>query len=213
MRRAFSVERCIDAGGDFLLIGIGGQFLGLGDAEQRLALDIGAHNDRARHRLEPRRDCPREHGLAGAGKAADGDEFRRRRRDRLEGQGEVAARRARNRRPLRGRRKLHARGSDLGADRRAHRQKERQRSKRVEVVGAPRLGKIAVEHDARRPRESALEEVHQQEGEVIEDVARRDDVAEFDGVEEHRSAIDQDDIAEMKIAVDAADQARGGRAR
>src|SRR4029077_8115704 len=58
----------------------------------------------------------------------------------------------------------------------------------------------------RRPRESALEEVHQQEGEVIEDVARRDDVAEFDGVEEHRSAIDQDDIAEMKIAVDAADK-------
>jgi len=43
----------------------------------------------------------------------------------------------------------------------------------------------------------------QQEGEVIEDVARGDDVVELDGVEEHRPAIEQDDIAEMKVAVNA----------
>ena len=105
------------------------------------------------------------------------------------------------------RRLLQPRGGDLGADRRSHREKERQRSKRVEIVDAPRLGEIAVEHDVRGGGEPALEQVHQQEGEVVEHVARRDDVAELDGVEQHRLAVDQHDIAEMQIAVDAADEA------
>ena len=46
-----------------------------------------------------------------------------------------------------------------------------------------------------------------QEGEIVEHVAGRDDVGEFDGVEQHRFAVDQRDVAEMKVAVNAADEA------
>ena len=53
----------------------------------------------------------------------------------------------------------------------------------------------------------ALEQIHQQEGEIVEHVARGDDRAELDGVEQHRLAVDQHDIAEMQVAVDAPDQA------
>jgi hypothetical protein len=41
---------------------------------------------------------------------------------------------------------------------------------------------------------------------VVEDVAGGNEVAEFDGVEENGLAVDQHDIAEMKVAVDAADE-------
>ena len=59
---------------------------------------------------------------------------------------------------------------------------------------------------AARPQ-PALGQVHQQEGEIVEHVARRDQRAELDGVEQHRPAVDQHDVAEMQIAVNAADQA------
>ena len=69
-----------------------------------------------------------------------------------------------------------------------------------------RFGKVAVEHDIGRLRQLALEEVHQQKGEIVEHVARADDGAEFDGIEQDRLAVDQHDIAEVKIAVDAANE-------
>ena len=47
-----------------------------------------------------------------------------------------------------------ARGGDLGADGGAHRQEQRQRGQRVEIVGPARLGEIAVEHDIGRARAS-----------------------------------------------------------
>ena len=56
-------------------------------------------------------------------------------------------------------------------------------------------------------RQTALEQVHQQEGQIVKHVAGGDDVAELDGVEQHRLAVDQHDIAEMEIAVDVADKA------
>ena len=89
----------------------------------------------------------------------------------------------------------------------ARSEEERQRRQRVEVLGAACLGEIAVEHDIRGLGQAALEQVHQQEGEIVKHVAGRDDVAELDGVEQHRFAVDQHDVAEMKVAVDAADQA------
>ena len=54
--------------------------------------------------------------------------------------------------------------------------------------------------------EPALGQIHQQEGEVVEHVARGDQRAELDGVEQHRSPLKQHDVAEMEVAVDAADQ-------
>src|SRR5215510_8557859 len=69
-----------------------------------------------------------------------------------------------------------------------------------------RLREIAVEHDIGGGRKAALEQVHQQEGKVVEDVARPDDVAELDGIEKKRPAVNQDDIAEVKVTMDAADE-------
>ena len=145
--------------------------------------------------------------LAGAGEAADGDECRRGRRDR-------AHARSRNRRAPCAR-SLPARaslarsirgGGDLGADRRAHRQEERQRRSASRSSTRRVCGEIAVEHDIRGRRQSALEQVHQQESQIVEHVAGGDDVAELDGVEQNRLAVDQHDVAEMKIAVNAADE-------
>ncbi len=94
----------------------------------------------------------------------------------------------------------------LGADRRPHRQEERQRRERVEVLGARGFEQVPVEHDIGGGPEPALGQVHQQEGEIVEHVARRDQRAELDRVEQHRPAVDQHDVAEMEIAVDAADE-------
>ena len=98
-------------------------------------------------------------------------------------------------------------GGHLGADGGAHRQKERQREQRVEIFRPLRYLEIAIEHDVRRSAEPALDQVHEQEGEVVEDIAGRDEIAELDGVEQHRPAVDQDDVAEMQIAMDTTDEA------
>ena len=55
--------------------------------------------------------------------------------------------------------------------------------------------------------QSTVDQVHQQEGEVVEHVAGGDPVVELDGVEQHRLAVDQHDVAEMQIAVAAPHQA------
>ena len=199
-------DRPIDACGDFGRVSRRGQLFGLAGAEQRFALDIGAHDDGAGHRRDMRRQRPRKPRLAGAGQAADGDASRRRWIDRTLREIEIGARRLGDLVALVRCGALQPRRRDLGADRGPHRQEERQRRQRVEIFVPVRFGKIAVEHDIGRLRQLALEQVHQQKGEIVEHVARGDDVAELDGVEQHRPAVDQRDIAEMKIAVDAANQ-------
>jgi hypothetical protein len=44
-------------------------------------------------------------------------------------------------------RRLQPRGGDLGANRSPHREKERQRRQRIEVLDLPRLRKVAIECD------------------------------------------------------------------
>ena len=51
--------------------------------------------------------------------------------------------------------------------------------------------------------QAALDQVHQQEGEIVEHVAGGDPGIEFDGIEQHRLSFEQHDIAEMQIAVTA----------
>lgn len=98
------------------------------------------------------------------------------------------------------------RGDHLCADGGAHRDKQRQRGEPVIVLEPPGLGEVAVEHDVGRQRQIALVQVHEQEGEVVKHVARRDQRIEFHRVERNRPAIDQGDIAEMQVAVAAAHQ-------
>ena len=45
-------------------------------------------------------------------------------------------------------------------------------------------------------------QIHQQERKVIQNVAGRDQWAEFDRIEQNRGAVDQNDIAEVQIAMD-----------
>ena len=90
----------------------------------------------------------------------------------------------------------------FGADGGARRKKERQACERVEVLSPPGLGKIAVEDGVGRGFETALDQIHEQEGEIVEHVARRDQRAELDGVECDRPAAEKHDVAEMKVAVE-----------
>lgn len=45
----------------------------------------------------------------------------------------------------------------------------------------------------------ARAEIHEQEGEIIENVDGGDGVVELDGVEQHRRALDLDDIAKVQV--------------
>src|SRR5215471_9400603 len=69
------------------------------------------------------------------------------------------------------------------------------------------LDQITIEHDIGGALQAALGQVHQQEGEVVKHVARRDQRAELDGVEQHRAAVEQGDVAEVQVAVDVANEA------
>ena len=51
-----------------------------------------------------------------------------------------------------------------------------------------------------RPQ-SALAEIHQQKGEIVEHIDRGEPVVEFDRVEQDGRAVDLDDVAQMQIAV------------
>ena len=63
------------------------------------------------------------------------------------------------------------------------------------------LDQIAVEHDIRRRPQPALDQIHQQERQIIEHVARCNTVVELDGVEQYRFVLDQHDVAEVQVAM------------
>ena len=197
----------IDARRDSRRIGVRGQFFLFVLAEQRLALDVRAQHHGARRGPEVGRQRARQRRFAGSGEPADGNQARRWRFDQLPRNVEILARDACDRVFLLGRRRLQPRRRDLGADGRAHRQIEREGCEPIEVLSTPGGDEIAVEHDVRGGPQPALGQIHQQECQIVEHVARRDQRAEFDGIEQHRPALEQDDIAEMEIAVDAADEA------
>ena len=52
-----------------------------------------------------------------------------------------------------------------------------------------------------------MAQVHQDEGEIVQDIRRGDLRIEFDRIEGHRLSIDQRDIGEMQVAVAVADEA------
>jgi hypothetical protein len=67
-----------------------------------------------------------------------------------------------------------------------------------------RCPKIAVENQIGVPMQSPFLKIHQQKGKVVERIAARDSVVEFQGVEQHRRVIDKRDVAQVEIAVAAA---------
>jgi hypothetical protein len=51
-------------------------------------------------------------------------------------------------------------------------------------------------------------EIHEKERQVVEDVGASDLIVELDAVEQRRAAIEQDDVAKVKVAVALADESR-----
>lgn len=109
--------------------------------------------------------------LPGAGKPAGDNEFRSRRYDGPHGKIEIGSSRRCDRFPLAIFEPLHPRRGDLGADRRARGQEKRHGRERIEILDPARFPKVAVEYDIGGGREPALKQVHEQESEVVENVA------------------------------------------
>ncbi len=96
---------------------------------------------------------------------------------------------------------LRAQQLDLGPDPRPHREEQRQGRETEQIAATPLAVEIGVEHGVRVARKSALAEIHQQKGEVVEDIDGGKIVVELDRIEQDRPAVDLDDVAQMQIAV------------
>ena len=55
--------------------------------------------------------------------------------------------------------------------------------------------------------QAAIEQVHDKEGEVVEDVDRGQPLAELQAVEQHRPAVQEHDVGEVQVAMAAAHRA------
>src|SRR5207244_7518473 len=97
-----------------------------------------------------------EHGFSGSRQPAGREEFWRSRLDQAAGEAKIGLRETGDLWPFRIVSVLDPRRRDLGADRSAERQEQRQRRERIKILRPPRLREIAVEHDIRRPKKSAL---------------------------------------------------------
>ncbi len=67
---------------------------------------------------------------------------------------------------------------------------------------------VAIEDDVREPALVPMPQVHQEKGQVVQDVDRCQGLVEFKAVEQRGLAIDQADVAQDQIAVTAPDLAR-----
>jgi hypothetical protein len=90
-------------------------------------------------------------------------------------------------------------------------QVERQRREARVVVGAAGRHEVAVQEPVRLGPVPPLGQVHEQERQVVEQVAGGDGRVELDGVEQRGPPLEQDDVAEVQVAMAAAHVA-GGRA-
>ncbi len=121
-------------------------------------------------------------------------------------QGELEIRRGRVRALGVVARLLAAGEQHIGADRRPYRKKQRQQAERIGAVVPARLDK-SIEQPARRVVQPEMDEVHEREGEIVEDVGGRNCRIELDGVEQYGLAVEQHDVAEMGVTMAAAHQA------
>ena len=83
-------------------------------------------------------------------------------------------------------------------------EEQRQAGEALDLAADGLEGDVGVEHDVGRLPVAARVEVHQQEGEIVEHVDGGQRLAELERVEGNRNAVDEHDVAEVKIAVAAA---------
>jgi len=92
---------------------------------------------------------------------------------------------------------------DLGTDRRPDAEEDGQQRQAPHVIRSRLLPKIAVETGIRGLLETALPQIHDQEGEIVEHVASGHGLVELERVEQNGLAVDDRDISQMQIAVAA----------
>jgi hypothetical protein len=68
-------------------------------------------------------------------------------------------------------------------------------------------GKVAIEQNVSRRIVPKMNQVHQRERNIVEDIRRSDVRIEFDGVEQQRPAVHQRNVGQMEIAMAAPDEA------
>ena len=94
---------------------------------------------------------------------------------------------------------------DLGANGGAQAQEQRQRDEAGQSLR--RLGgKIAVEEPVGGGAQTPLLQIHQKKGQIVENVAARNLVGKLDRVEQRRLAVEENDVAQVQIAVTAANE-------
>src|SRR3984957_13852872 len=96
---------------------------------------------------------------------------------------------------------------DFCANGGAQAQEQRQRGKAGQSLR--RLGgKIAVEKTVGGGAQTALLQVHQKKGQIIKNVAACNFVGKLDRIEQCRLAFKEDDVAQVQVAVTAANETR-----
>ena len=86
----------------------------------------------------------------------------------------------------------------LGSYRRAARKEQREQRGATQVTV---FRDIAIPHRVRLTRETAAPQIHQQKRQVVEHVGARDPIVELDRIEERRPAVEQNDVAQVQVAV------------
>src|SRR5579863_6407809 len=100
---------------------------------------------------------------------------------------------------------LAGRRRHMGPYARVDRLKQRQRRHTLDL----RLAiAVAVEDDAGKEWQAPVQQVHQQEGEIIEHIDAGDRPAELDAVEERRAPLHETDVAQMQVTMAEAHLAR-----
>ena len=189
-------QRVVDRARGFLAVRRRRQPIAGRHAVQALAHHVAAQHHRAGRWPELRRQ------LRAPGSTC---RYRKRRRARPGGRAAGPGRRARapDTSPRRGRlpplphapsrRLRRAEAQHLGADRRAAGQEQRQQGDAAVVPG--RI-EIAVQETLGERPELLMQQVHEQEGEIVQGVGRGQRLVELQAVEQHRPALEQDDVGQ-----------------
>ena len=124
---------------------------------------------------------PRQNRLPGPRQATDRDQHWRLRHNEAPGQIEIAFGIMPDRFPVS---HLFAlREQHMRADRCPHREKQRQGGETVEVL-VRRTGKVVIEHRVRRRSIVEMNQIHQREREIVENIRCGDHRIELDGIEQ-----------------------------
>ena len=187
-----------DAGRVLGRVGLGRQAFGGLLAEQTLADDVAAQDHRPRHGAERRGERLCHARLAGTGAAGHDEQARRHGLEGLPGESEISTGLLDLGRPRLAAQHAGVEARHLRPDRRAHRKEQRQKSEARVVLGAIMVG---LEQRARVRGQAAPDQVHDQEGEVVEHVDAGELLVELEAVEQNRPALEEHDVGEVQIAV------------